>query len=134
MSRFDRVRPALAALCAACVLALGCAAFFPELHSWLCASETASGPHHVRGRAASKKSHHHHAEPLPDDHVCAVTLFATGTDLTQSFVVTPPPTFPDAEPAAFSVEVRRRTLLGPHRTCGPPELKDLPVAALRVVA
>lgn len=118
------LRPALAALLAACVLLLGLAAWAPNLHACLHGGVACAGEHdHV----ARGHGHDHHEAPsapdqATDEHACAVTLFAAGCDMPLLPLSLTAPPADAARVAAFTEFLLARTLRGPERVCGPPAL------------
>jgi hypothetical protein len=155
MLRPRRFRTLLAAFLAAGVLLLGWAAHCPQLHAALCPAELAPGKQSARSRSAHQghahgdhtdahgghdhgdhdHGDHEAAEAPPDEHRCAVTLFAAGTDLVPPFHFRPPGALPAPEIAARTERLRDRTLRGAHRSCGPPAKRPAPlVAEVRAVA
>jgi hypothetical protein len=150
MLRPRRFRTLLAAFLAAGVLLLGWAAHCPQLHAALCPAELAPGKQSARSRSAHQghahcdhtdahgghdHGDHEAAEAPPDEHRCAVTLFAAGTDLVPPFHFRPPGALPAPEIAARTERLRDRTLRGAHRSCGPPATRPAPlVAEVRAVA
>jgi hypothetical protein len=147
-----QLRALFAAFLAAGVLLLGWAAHCPQLHAALCAPELAPGKTAMRsrsphpGHAHEDAAHAHddsphahddpaHAEAPPDEHLCAVTLFAAGADLVPPFPFRPPTDLPATGIAAHTERLRDRTLRGAHRSCGPPATLPAPlVAEVRAVA
>jgi hypothetical protein len=113
MHPFLAIQPALAALLAACVLLLGLAAWSPSLHHELCAH--GDEPHGHDDAPATPS-------PSNSDHLCAVTLFASGCEFPALPLSLTAPRVDAARVASFTELLLARTLRGPERVCGPPAL------------